>query len=80
VTKTRRDQAAYESFLTLTSSQSALVTEILEDWTDALDDAMRPMGGTVIHRRLNDAATNAAFGGNDDSGYRHPCYHGPICA
>jgi uncharacterized membrane protein len=77
VTETRRETAAYESFFTLKQGQSAVVAEISEDWTQVLDDAMRPMGGT-IHRRMNNAATNAAFGENYYGGYLYPYYYEPI--
>lgn len=76
VTATRRDNAAYESLFTLKHGQSALVAEISEDWTSVLDDAMRPMGGT-IHRRMNNAATNAAFGENYYNSYLYPYYYEP---
>lgn len=77
VTETRRENAAYESFFTLHHGQSAVVAEVSEDWTQVLDDAMRPMGGT-IYRRMNNAATNAAFGANYDNGYLHPYYYEPV--
>ena len=79
VTETRRENAAYESFFTLKHGQSAVVAEVSEDWTQVLDDAMRPMGGT-IYRRMNTAATNAAFGENYYNGYLYPYYFEPTYA
>jgi uncharacterized membrane protein len=79
VTETRRENAAYESFFSLKHGQSAVVAEISEAWTQSLDDAMQPMGGT-IYRRRNNAATNAAFGDNYYNGYLYPYYYEPIFA
>ena len=79
VTETRRENAAYESFFTLKHGQSALVAEVSEDWTSVLDDAMKPLGGT-IYRRMNNAATNAAFGENYYNGYLYPYYYEPMYA
>jgi uncharacterized membrane protein len=77
VTETRRENAAQESFFTLKHGQSAVVAEISESWTQVLDDAMTPLGGT-IYRRMNTAATNAAFGANYYSGYLYPYYYEPM--
>jgi uncharacterized membrane protein len=77
VKETRRENAAAESFFTLKHGQSALVAEISEDWTRVLDEAMQPLGGT-IYRRLNNAATNAAFGENYYNGYLYPYYYEPM--
>lgn len=77
VTENRRENAAYESFFTLTHGQSALVAEVSEGWHSVLDDAMKPFGGT-IHRRLNNAANNAALGANYDRGYLYPYHDEPI--
>lgn len=77
VKETRRENAADEAFFTLRHGQSAVVAEISEDWTRVLDDAMRPMGGT-IYRRMNNAATNAAFGENYYNGYLYPYYYEPM--
>lgn len=77
VTETRRENAAAESFFTLRHGQSAVVAEISEDWTSVLDDAMRSLGGT-IYRRMNTAATNAAFGANYYNGYLYPYYYEPM--
>lgn len=77
IKETVRENAANEAFFTLRHGQSAVVAEISEHRTDALDDAMRPMGGT-IYRRMNNAATNAAFGDNYYTGYLYPYYHEPI--
>ncbi len=79
VTETRREQAASESFFTLKHGQSAVIAEISEDWTQVLDDAMRPMGGT-IYRRMNSAATHSAFGENYYNGYLYPYDYEPIYA
>jgi uncharacterized membrane protein len=77
VTETRRENAADEAFFTLKQGQSAIVAEISEDWTSVLDEAMRPLGG-IIHRRLNDAATNAAFGASYYNSYLYPYYYEPM--
>lgn len=79
VTETRRENAAYESFFTLKHGQSAMVAEVSENLLSVLDDAMKPLGGT-IYRRLNNAATNAAFGANYDNGYLYPYYYEPMYA
>lgn len=77
VTETRRENAADEAFFTLKHGQSAVVAEISEDWAGILDDAMRPLGGT-IYRRANTAATNAAFGDHYYSDYLYPYYTEPM--
>ncbi len=79
VTETRRENAVSESFFTLKHGQSALVAEVSEDWTSVLDDAMKSLGGT-IYRRMNTAATNAAFGANYYNGYLYPYYYEPMYA
>ena len=77
VKENRRETAAGEAFFTLKHGQSAMVAEISEDYTAILDDAMRPLGGT-IYRRLNTAATNAAFGANYYNSYLYPYYYTPM--
>jgi uncharacterized membrane protein len=77
VTETRRENATAESFFTLKHGQSAVVAEISEDWTSVLDEAMKPLGGT-IYRRMNTAATNAAFGANYYNDYLYPYYSEPM--
>jgi hypothetical protein len=77
VTDDRRENAAYESFFVLKLGQSAVVAEITEDWTNVLDDAMNPLGGT-IYRRMNNAANNAAFGPNFYGDYLYPYYYEPM--
>ena len=77
MTDTRRENAAYESFFTLKHGQSAVVAEITEDWSRIMDDAMKPLGGT-IYRRMNNAATNAAFGANYYKDYLYPYYYEPM--
>jgi uncharacterized membrane protein len=77
VKETRRENAVDEAFFTLKHGQSAVVAEISEDWTRVLDEAMRPLGGR-IYRRLNNAATNAAFGENYYTGYLYPYYVEPL--
>jgi uncharacterized membrane protein len=77
VKETRRENAAAEAFFTLKHGQSAVVAEISEDWTGVLDDAMAPLGGT-IYRRLNNAATNAAFGASYYNDYLYPYYYEPM--
>lgn len=77
VTDTRRENAAYETFFTLKHGQSAVVAEITADWTHILDDAMKPLGGT-IHRRMNNAATNPLFGANYCNDCLYPYYYEPM--
>jgi uncharacterized membrane protein len=77
VKETHRENAADEAFFTLKHGQSAVVGEVSEDWTSILDDAMRPLGGTIF-RRMNNAATNAAFGANYYSDYLYPYYYEPM--
>ncbi len=77
VKETRRENAADEAFFTLKHSQSAVVAEISEAWTSVLDEAMKPLGGT-IYRRANNAATNAAFGASYYKSYLYPYYYEPM--
>ena len=77
VKETRGETAADEAFFTLKHGQSAVVAEISEDWITVLDEAMKPLGGT-IHRRTNNAATHAAFGASYYNDYLYPYYYEPI--
>jgi len=45
-----RDQAAYETRFVLGSGQSAVIADVSEDWTAAIDTRMRDLGG-IVHRR-----------------------------
>lgn len=72
----RRDNAAFSSLFSLKQGQSALVAEVSEDWTSDIDDAMELLGGTV-HRRRNNAESNAAFGPNFYTGNLYPYYYEP---
>jgi uncharacterized membrane protein len=72
-----RDNAAAEAFFTLKHGQSAVVAEVTEDWMSILDDAMKPLGGT-IYRRESNAATNAAFGPHYYNEYMYPYYYDPM--
>lgn len=75
----RREDAAYHSLLSLKHGQSAVLADISEDWTSVLDDAMQPLGGT-IYRRINNAATNAAFGADYYYDHLYPYEYEPIYA
>ena len=77
VKEANRENAADEAFFTLKHGQSAVVAEISEDWTSILDEAMKPLGGT-IYRRENSAATNAAFGENYYNSVLFPYYYEPF--
>lgn len=77
VTEDRRETAADEAFFTLKHGQSAVVAEISEDETYILDARMHAIGG-VIYRRVNSAATNAAFGDRYYSDYMYPYYDEPL--
>lgn len=77
VTEDRRENAAVESFFTLRHGQSAVVAEVSEDWLSILDDAIKPIGGTIF-RRENNAQTNAAFGSNYYNEYMYPYYYEPL--
>jgi len=76
VTEDNRDNAVTAQFFTLKHGQAAVVAEVSEDWTERLNDAMEPMGGTV-YRRPNNAATHAAFGAGYYNGYLYPYYYEP---
>lgn len=76
VKEDRRENAAAESFFTLKHGQSAVVADLSEDWPSILDDAMKPIGGT-IYRRENNSETNAAFGRHYYTGYMYPYYYEP---
>jgi uncharacterized membrane protein len=77
VTEDRRETAANEAFFTLKHGQFAVVAEISEDWTMALDEAMKPLGGT-IYRRANSTQTNAAFGPSYYNDTLYPYYYEPM--
>jgi uncharacterized membrane protein len=77
VKEDQRENAASESFFTLRHGQSAVVAEVTEDFESILDEAMKPLGGT-IYRRENNAETNAAFGAHYYGGYMYPYYYDPM--
>jgi len=72
-----RENAASASFFTLKFGQSAVVAEVSEDWSSTLDDAMKPLGGTIYRREVN-AETNAAFGPYYYNEFMYPYYYEPI--
>ncbi|SEN55458.1 Uncharacterized membrane protein [Loktanella fryxellensis] len=73
ITEQHRDDATYGSFFMLQDGESAVVAEVSEDEIAVVDDAMRPLGGTV-HRRKTDPALQAAFGADRNGGYLQPYY------
>lgn len=77
VKEDQRENAADESFFTLKHGQSAVVAEVSEDWVSILNDAMKPIGGT-IYRRENNAHTNATFGARYYNEYLYPYYYEPM--
>ena len=77
VTEDRREIAAAESCFSLKHGQSAVVAEVSEDWAARLDDAMKPLGGT-IYRRASNAETDAAFGPRYYNEYMYPYYYEPM--
>jgi len=49
-----RDQAAYETRFVLGNGQSAVIADVSEDWTSAINDRMHSLGGTVYRRARSD--------------------------
>jgi uncharacterized membrane protein len=45
-----REQAAAETGFVLGADQSAVIADVTEDWTEAVDTRMRDLGGTVYRR------------------------------
>lgn len=76
VTDVRRNDAVFGSLFALRSGESAIVAEVSEDWTSEIDEPMKALGG-VVHRRKNNAETNAAFGPDFYTGYLYPYYYEP---
>lgn len=64
-----RDQAAIETRLLLRAGHSAVVADVSEDRTSAIDTRMRELGGTV-HRRSWSAVQDDAWWSDD--GYLYP--------
>jgi hypothetical protein len=77
VKESHRENAADAAFFTLKHGQTAVVAEVSEDWTAVLDEAMKPLGGT-IYRRTNTAETNAAFGASYYGDVLYPYYYEPV--
>ena len=77
VKEDRRENAAEESFFTLKHGQSAVVAEVSEDFLSILDEAMKPLGGTV-YRRESNAHTNATFGPYYYGDYMYPYFYEPM--
>ena len=65
-----RDQAAVETRLLLSAGQSAVIADVSEDWTSAIDTRMRELGGTVHRRSWTDIRDDAWW---FDDGYLYPC-------
>ena len=64
-----RDQAATVTRLLLRAGQSAVVADVNEDWTSAIDTRMRELGGTVHRRSWSDVRDDAWW---SDDGYLYP--------
>ena len=77
VKEDQRENAGNEAFFTLRHGQSAVVAEVSEDWTEVLDRAMPPLGGTTYCCESN-AETNAAFSPHYDNDYMYPYYYAPM--
>jgi len=59
-----RDQAAYETRLVVRNGQSAVIADVSEDSTTAIDSRMRELGG-VVYRRAKSAV-------QDDTWFDYP--------
>lgn len=64
-----RDQAGVETRALLRAGQSAVVADVSEDWTSAIDTRMRELGGTVHRRAWSDVRDDAWWFGD---GYLYP--------
>jgi len=63
-----RDQAAAETRSILRAGQSAVIADVSEDWTTAIDTRMRELGGIVHRRAKSDVRDDVWF----DDTYLYP--------
>ena len=70
-----RDQAASETRFVLGIGESAVITEVSEDWTRPIDTRMRELGGVVYRRAKSNIENDAWFG--EYSGYLYPYEYVP---
>jgi hypothetical protein len=63
-----RDQAGFETRSVIGAGQSAVIADVSEDWTSAIDTRMRNLGGIVFRRAWSDVRADTWF---DDS-YLYP--------
>ena len=66
-----RQQAAVETRFVLGTGQSAVIADVSEDWTSAIDDRMHELGGIVYRRAKSDVEDDKWF---DDDSYPYDYY------
>ncbi|HEV3153809.1 MAG TPA: DUF1269 domain-containing protein [Candidatus Baltobacteraceae bacterium] len=71
-----REETEFESRLAINPGQSAIVAEVSEDSTFALDSEMNRLDG-VVYRRSVAAVRRASFLGDDHFHHLHPYDHEP---
>jgi uncharacterized membrane protein len=72
-----RDQAADETAFVLKAGQSAVIAEVSEDSTLAIDSRMRELGGIVRRRAWSTLRDDAWFGEYMPSSYLYPYEYVP---
>jgi uncharacterized membrane protein len=67
-----RDQASDETAFVLNAGQSAVIADVSEDSTLAIDSRMRELGGIVLRRAWSDLQDDSWFGEYIPSSYLYP--------
>lgn len=72
-----RDQAVSETGFVLPIGKSAVIADVSEEWTAAIDTKMREAGGIVYRRARADLADDAWFGEYYPDRYLYPYEYHP---
>jgi uncharacterized membrane protein len=72
-----RDESRYETALVLTAGQSAVIADVSEDTTFAVNERMRQLGGTVHRRAYGDVRDDKWFGDYPYDYYLYPYEYVP---
>src|SRR5258708_19772489 len=67
-----RDESRYETAWVLGAGQSAVIADVSEDTTFAVDERMRRLGGSVHRRAYGDVGDNKWVGDYPDHPYLYP--------
>jgi uncharacterized membrane protein len=72
-----RDETRSETALVLSAGQSAVIADVSEDTTFAIDERMRILGGSVVRRAYGDVVDDKWFGDYPYDFYLYPYEYVP---